>query len=629
MSSSQSLNIFIPAAGRGERLRPITDHIPKPLLPILGKPVLQHVLERVSKLSFNRIGINLHYKSEMLSRWINKYPIKDKIDLFHEDEVLGTGGAIRNAEGLLNQGPFLVHNSDVLSNIDLDKLVEHHRKSGNLITLAVHDSTKFNSLVLDKNGCLINVDSKSPGKLMAYTGVAVYEPDFLKLLPDGTSSVVDGWQTALSKRLRIGTLDVSGSYWSDIGTAGSYAASVFHALRHEGEIVYVHPSVKGCERVEMEGYIVIENNCKIEKDISFTNCIVMSGSTIPFSDKGQPLRDIPLLENCIIGPDFMINLDASEILQLTDQDKRQLIGTGGSDRKYYRLKKDSRRIVLMQSTNDDPDFIRHIEYTKFFKRNNIPVPEIESSDPEQMQAVFEDAGDISLYSLFKCRRKNQEIEDMYKRVLDIAAGIHCIKKTQVRECPMLEDRVFDKEYFRWETDYFLSQFVQGIKNIEVENIQALENELDRIADYADSILKTVIHRDFQSQNILVLEGRKLRVIDFQGARIGPPGYDIASILWDPYFRLDDMMRDNLLNYYISSMKKSYSGDFSEKAFIDTLINCRLQRHMQAVGAYGFLFRVKGKNYFQKFIPEGIRLLKEDMLFSGDNYPELAGLVRRF
>lgn len=280
----------------------------------------------------------------------------------------------------------------------------------------------------------------------------------------------------------------------------------------------------------------------------------------------------------------------------------------------------------MQSSNNDPDYIRHLEYTKFFRSNDVPVPGLNSSDPEQMQSVFEDAGDISLYSYLKCQRKEKDIEDMYKRVLDVAAGIHSIKKNQVNGCPLLKDRVFDHEYFRWETEYFLSEFIQGIQNIEIKNAQALENELDLLSGYADSIPKTVIHRDFQSQNIMVMKDLELRVIDFQGARIGPPAYDIASILWDPYFRLDDVMRDSLLNYYLSAMKNSQCEDFSEKTFKDTFINCRLQRHMQALGAYGFLSRIKGKKYFRKFMPEGIRLLKEDILLSGDNYPELGRLV---
>ena len=127
---------------------------------------------------------------------------------------------------------------------------------------------------------------------------------------------------------------------------------------------------------------------------------------------------------------------------------------------------------------------------------------------------------------------------------------------------------------------------------------------------------------------MVIKGRELRIIDFQGARVGPPAYDIASILWDPYFRLDDGIRDNLLKYYLSAIKNSHPVDFSEQDFIDRLIYCRLQRHMQALGAYGFLSRIQGKEHFQKFMPEGIKLLKEEIDLIEGTYPELDKLIKR-
>src|SRR4030066_2382428 len=73
---NKSINIFIPAAGFGERLQPITYHIPKPLLPILGKPVLQHVFEKISTLPVNKIGINSYYKKEVIENWIKQYSTK-------------------------------------------------------------------------------------------------------------------------------------------------------------------------------------------------------------------------------------------------------------------------------------------------------------------------------------------------------------------------------------------------------------------------------------------------------------------------------------------------------------------------------------------------------------------------
>ncbi len=88
-----NLSVFILAAGLGERLRPITNHIPKPLLPVLGKPMLESVLEKVSVLPSPAIGINLHYKKELIGQWIRQSAFSDKVTLFPEDPVLGTGGA--------------------------------------------------------------------------------------------------------------------------------------------------------------------------------------------------------------------------------------------------------------------------------------------------------------------------------------------------------------------------------------------------------------------------------------------------------------------------------------------------------------------------------------------------------
>ena len=145
---------FILAAGRGERLRPITDYIPKPLLPILGKPVLESVLERVSVLGIQKTGINLHHKKEDIETWIKQSAFSGRIELFPEDPVLGTGGALKNAERFLKNSTFLVHNSDILSDIDLTRLVDYHLSSGNIVTLAVHDYPEFNKLEIDGKGFL-------------------------------------------------------------------------------------------------------------------------------------------------------------------------------------------------------------------------------------------------------------------------------------------------------------------------------------------------------------------------------------------------------------------------------------------------------------------------------------------
>jgi aminoglycoside/choline kinase family phosphotransferase len=270
------------------------------------------------------------------------------------------------------------------------------------------------------------------------------------------------------------------------------------------------------------------------------------------------------------------------------------------------------------------------------------VPEIIETDAEKMNFFLEDVGDLSLYSWLKCPRHQEEVEEIYRKVLDILISIHTLVTEHLTECPLLQNRIFDYDHLRWESNYFLERFVNGTMEKKVEKHSLLEDELHKLALTADSFPKAVVHRDFQSQNIMITKGGVPRLLDFQGARIGPPAYDLVSLLWDPYHCLDDQVRERLLKYYIQARalndsckkgqeppQKNQTGDaFSENTFRETILPCRLQRHMQALGAYGFLSAVKGKKYFLKYIAEGMRLLREDMEIAQDEYPALYKLVMR-
>jgi NDP-sugar pyrophosphorylase family protein len=105
-------------------------------------------------LPAHKIGINLHHKKELVENWIRQSTFNTKVELFPEDQMLGTGGALKNAEVFLNTSTFLVHNSDIVSDIDLEKLLEFHLSSNNLVTLAVHDCPEFNKLEIDEKGWL-------------------------------------------------------------------------------------------------------------------------------------------------------------------------------------------------------------------------------------------------------------------------------------------------------------------------------------------------------------------------------------------------------------------------------------------------------------------------------------------
>jgi NDP-sugar pyrophosphorylase family protein/aminoglycoside/choline kinase family phosphotransferase len=646
------INIFLPAAGLGERLRPVTNHLPKPLLPVLGKPVIEIILERLTAVCSGTIGINLHWKSELVRDWAASSPWKDRIRFFPEDPILGTGGALKNAESFLADGPFLVHNADILLDIDFSRLIETHLSSGNIATLATHKLPKLSNVVVNGNGNVVDVENPGDSRpdpsrtaaKVAYTGVAVYSPEILKYLPAGVSHATVAWTDAAKAGRTVQALDFTGCSWNDIGTPQAYVAGVLDRLSENGETVYLSPAAD-CGKIGADGYLVLEAGSRTRDDAHLRNCVVMPGAVIT----GRH-------ENRILGPDYAIDLRESEIqpsLYAAQQKKVSLsdpllstcfgtntrlalggesaadavlIGLGGSDRRYFRVRNNGRTAVLMECRPDDPDYERHLLYTYFFETHTVPVPGLISKDDARKIALFEDLGDTSLYSSMKIPHDSGQIEDIYSGVLDILIKLHGRVTGHVAECPLLQARVFDYEHLRWETGYFLEQFVLGLKIAPLDKRGEVDEEFHRLAQKVDRYPKSVIHRDFQSQNIMITAGDAPRVIDFQGARMAPPAYDVASVLWDPYHRLDDRVRERLVDYYVGEMERNSAG-FDTALFRESLIYCRLQRHMQALGAYGFLSIVKGKKYFLKHVPEALRLLKEETATVKNEYPALCHLVQ--
>lgn len=651
--SKYSFNIFLPAAGLGERLRPITNHMPKPLIPVLGRPLIEIILERLTAVCSGKIGINLHYKPESLRAWAKRSAYADCIEFFLENPILGTGGALKNAEKFLSGGPFIVHNSDIMLNIDFSRLIEEHVFSGNIATLVCHRLPQLSNVVIDKNGQVLDVENPGESKpdpsnaadKVAYTGIAVYSPYILNFLPQGVSHATVAWIAASKAGHKVRAMDFTGCYWNDVGNPATYTRGVLDALRENGENVYIAPSSR-CGSIEIDGYVVLESGSRMRDGSWVRNCIIMPDTTVA----GRH-------ENRIIGPDYTIALAESDMqptlhaaekkrVALTDplfarhfglvnrpKSTEQtlwsdaiLIGLGGSDRRYYRVRNDDNTAVLMECKPDDPDYERHLVYTRFFAGHTVPVPGLISTDAVNKYALFEDLGDTSLYSYMKFPHSNGHVEDVYRSVLDILVKLHARATEHVHECPQLQSRIFDYDYLRWETGYFLERFIIGLKKTPLSNRQALDDEFHRLAQAVDAFPKAVIHRDFQCQNIMIMNTGIPRVIDFQGARMAPPAYDVASILWDPYHRLDDTVREGLIAYYADEMKKQ-SKTFDERTFSDSLLPCRLQRHMQALGAYGFLSEVKGKKYFLKHIPEALRLLREETTLAKNEYPELYRLVQ--
>ena len=169
---------------------------------------------------------------------------------------------------------------------------------------------------------------------------------------------------------------------------------------------------------------------------------------------------------------------------------------------------------------------------------------------------------------------------------------------------------------RWETDYFRERFLVGHCHLAPETVAGLDEEFETLATAVARQPLVLLHRDFQSQNILLRNGQ-VGLVDFQGLRLGPLTYDVMSLLCDPYVELSpDLQTDLLVRFCRGALSLGVVQELqlTVKSLRAMAIAAGLQRVMQALGAYGFLGHVKGKTVFLAHIPRALvnlrRLLDE-------------------
>ena len=209
---------MILAAGFGTRLRPYTLVRPKPLFPVLNRPLLHMLLDLLADADCERIVVNGHHLADQVEAALAGYP---QVHFQREEEILGTGGSLRRAMPELDDAPFLVMNGDIVHNVDLAALYAYHRQSGNLVTMALHDCPRFNTVLVDGDQ-VRGFDRKAPGAKLAFTGIHVVDPHILTRIPeDSFFHIIDLYQQ-LAREGSLGFVRVDGAYWQDMGTPEDY-----------------------------------------------------------------------------------------------------------------------------------------------------------------------------------------------------------------------------------------------------------------------------------------------------------------------------------------------------------------------------------------------------------------------
>jgi aminoglycoside/choline kinase family phosphotransferase len=293
------------------------------------------------------------------------------------------------------------------------------------------------------------------------------------------------------------------------------------------------------------------------------------------------------------------------------------LSSDASDRDYHRVKMGQDHFILMVG----PDLQENLlwrDYGEKLGNGGLPVPKFYTRDENRGFYMIEDLGEERLDRLADLYPQNQRVE-LYADVMEVLANWHNKAYDLVKDSPYFDrNPEYNLEFVRHEEwEYFLDGLI-FLLDLEDDDLDwaSLEVELESILKIPDSP-PVLIHRDFQSRNLMCFED-KFYILDWQGARVGPAAYDLASILYDPYVNLTDKERKEFLKIYLEHR----SEPDLEKSLAQ-LVPIRL---MQTIGAYCYLHK-KGLPYGQYLYPALTRLDKA--LTKGKNSPKLLkGFIKK-
>jgi mannose-1-phosphate guanylyltransferase len=226
---------MILAAGLGTRLRPLTDNKPKALVAVGGRTLLEITLAQLRTLGITKVIVNVHHFAPMIEAYLReKNNFGMRVEVSREDVLLDTGGGLKKAAWFFVEDggehePFLLHNVDVISTIDLKQIVEDHNRNGALATLAVQERKSSRQLLFDERGQLCGrrigrdpVDEiVRPAKRLqplAFSGIHVISPRLLELMTeDGVFSIIETYLRLAAASERIQAFRADQYYWRDLG----------------------------------------------------------------------------------------------------------------------------------------------------------------------------------------------------------------------------------------------------------------------------------------------------------------------------------------------------------------------------------------------------------------------------
>ena len=299
---TQIIQAFVLAAGLGTRLRPLTDDLPKPLIPIFQKPLISFALDHLIDVGVERFAINTHRQADLFENFFCDHHYSGhSLTLVHEPDLLETGGGIKNAERYLGCDSFLTYSGDILTDINLQPLIDEHFRRGNDVTLALRETGLASEVALRDHRVVDIANRYGTTGNLDFANVAVWNSNvFLQIPPRQKISfipIVAGW---IGKGGKIGGLVMNDGKWFNIGSRAEYL-DVHRTILREHWIPYYVRTGEWPQRVaksavvdpsaELLGCSVVGENCQVGEAALLEDTILWPGAQI--ASKSQ-------LHGCIV-----------------------------------------------------------------------------------------------------------------------------------------------------------------------------------------------------------------------------------------------------------------------------------------------------------------------------------------
>lgn len=293
------MRAMILAAGLGTRLEPLTSIRPKPLFPVLNRPLLGIAIEQLVGTGATGIIINAHHLAEQVAQFVEGEHWEATVEVRVEPEILGTGGGIKNCADFLHEAPFcVVVNADIYHTFDLRPALEYHKEAHNLATLILCDDPRFNQVGIDEEGRIVSVKGKevrrqpSPARVLTFTGIHIISPHLLDWMPSAQYFDIMGFYIDLASRGEaVRGYQIQGGYWRDIGRVDDYRALHRDLVGAERGPV-IHPLAHIEKGVRMEGFVCVGRGTRIKAGASIEDSIIWDEAVIETEG---------ILQGCVVG----------------------------------------------------------------------------------------------------------------------------------------------------------------------------------------------------------------------------------------------------------------------------------------------------------------------------------------